>query len=118
MISKAAVQAFNTRLRDTHRVEQFTPEIQARVLEHGDRARRLLADADLAQFIYEAKFGIIDDIQDTQGFDPAAETRRLALAHQLDGLQRLADTLHAAVSAGSRVAKLHQAAAQDKGEVH
>jgi hypothetical protein len=117
MINDDVVSAFNMRLVDLHKLDKFTPEARAKVKRVGEQAEALLKDPAFAQFIYQAKFEMTDALIDISGFTPEAETKRLAIAHQVAGLQIFVDMLTRAVYYKNKAVSL-EAPHNDKGEIN
>lgn len=106
MISNEAIDAFNCRLVDLHKLENFGPEQRQRVKREGEKAKQLLSNPDFAQFVYQAKFELTDQLIDIQGYGPEQESRRLAIAHQVAGIQSLVDTIKKTAYWGNRAVSL------------
>lgn len=108
MINDSVIDAFNARLVDLTKIEKFGPEARAKVKREGEKAEALLKNPDFAQFVYQCKFELADKLLDIQGYTEEHETRRLAITHQIAGIQELVDMLTRAVYYKNRVVRLEQ----------
>lgn len=104
MIADSARQAFNTRLRITIAdVRGLSPSAADRVVQAGTRAENLRANADFAHAVHEARFEIMDELAAIATYNEHDNQRRIALSHELRGLDRLVSVLDRACYLKNRV---------------
>lgn len=104
MIDDTARHSYNTRLTTVIRDVRALPVAAAdRVVTHGTRAENLMANADFAQFMHETKFDVMDELAGLAGHTDTDNARRLALGHELRGLDRMISVLQRAQSMKQRV---------------
>lgn len=104
MIAEDAIQAYNTRLTVAlGDLAQLTPARADSVKAHGSRAEALLKNADLAQFIHQYRFEVMDALSAITAHDPDSNARRVALANHLAGMDQFVASLQRAVYMRNRV---------------
>ena len=108
MISEEAIASFNSRLVDLGKLDKFSPHQRDRVKVAGSKAKALLTNADFAMFVYQFKFQLCDELADIKGYSEEDNNRRLAISHQVAGLQKFVDSLHSVVYYGNKAGKLEQ----------
>lgn len=98
MLKPEAVEAFNARLKiDPNSIKKMSPSQLDAVKAWGSRAEALLTNRDLAQFIHEYKFDLADQLADIVGHGPDDNTRRIAIANKLSGVDDFINTLKRAM---------------------
>lgn len=98
MIDPDAIQSYNHRLTmNLSELNRLTPEQRERVRDQGNRAQRLLQDRDLVQFIHQFRFEVADAIAGIQGHSDTDNSRRVALANHLSGMDQFVAVLQRAV---------------------
>ena len=104
MLTQDTIEAYNTRLTvDLHSIKKMTPGELDRVKAHGSQAEALLKNKELALFIHQFKFEITDALTAVSGHSPDDNSRRVALANQLTGIDEFISTLKRAMYIKNRV---------------
>jgi hypothetical protein len=104
MINSEAIDAFNTRLTaNLNSIKTMSPSEQDRVKAHGSTAEALLKNKDLALFVHQFKFEVLDQMAAITGHTPDDNARRIALTNQLAGMESFVATLKRAVYLKNRV---------------
>jgi hypothetical protein len=107
MLTPDAIDAFNTRLTaNLNNIKSMSTSEQDRVKSHGSTAEALLKNRDLALFIHQHKFEIVDQLTQISGHTADDNSRRIALSNQLAGLDSFVATLQRAVYLKNRVVTL------------
>ena len=106
MISKEAVDAYNSRLTiDTSNVGKLTPSQRDAIKMYGSQAEALLKNRDLAMFIHHFKFEISDMMISVRAHNDEANAERIALANQLSGIDSFINSLKSAVYKKNKIIK-------------
>lgn len=109
MINDEAIESYNHRL--TANLNDL-PKLSASQLDaiktHGTRAENLLTNRDVAMFIHQAKFDIMDQLSAIRGHSEEDNTRRVALSNQLAGIDSFIAGLQRAVYMKNRVVNPRQ----------
>lgn len=71
-------------------------------IQRGQRAQQLRDDAAFSEFVRDTRQEILTDLLGITGHTPEADGRRLALVHQLAGIESLGQTLRAAMTQAHR----------------
>ena len=104
MIEQDAIEAFNTRLTaNLNDLAKMTPGQRDAVKAHGSRAEALLRNPDLAMFIHQYKFEVSDALSAINGHTADDNSRRVALANHLAGVDAFVASLQRAVYMKNRV---------------
>jgi hypothetical protein len=104
MLNQEAVTAFNGRLTvNINNIKSMTPAQLDRVKAHGSQAEALLKNPDFAMFIHQYKFELTDTIAAIQNHAADDNSRRVALANQLSGVDGFVAALQRAVYMKNRV---------------
>lgn len=104
MIDNEVVNAFNNRLTvDLNNIKKMTPGQLDRVKMIGGQADALLKNRELAQFIHQFKFERLDMLSEVTGHTPEDDKLRIALAHQIAGVDEFVKSLKRAVYFMNRV---------------
>lgn len=109
MIQEDVIQAFNARLVDMNKLEKFGPHQRERVKIAGERAGLLLSNPDFAQFVYQYKFELLDELDSIKQYDDVSNNRRTAITHQVAGIQGFVDMLHRVVYYGKKTGNIENA---------
>ena len=110
MITDEAIVAFNSRLVDLSKLEKFTPHQRDKVKLTGNKAKSLLNNPDFAMFVYQYKFQLCDALSDIKGYTEESINQRLAIGHQIAGIQGFVDSLHSMTYYGNKAGKLEELA--------
>ena len=98
MISQEAVDAFNSRVTvNLNNIKTMSASELDRVKAHGSNAEALLKNRDLALFIHQHKFEILDAITAITGYTEEDNNRRVGLSNQLAGIDGFIASLQRAV---------------------
>ena len=109
MINNDAIDSYNHRLTATlSDLPKLTPAQKDAVKTHGSKAENLLTNKDVAMFIHQAKFDIMDQLSMIRGYAEEDNTRRVALSNQLAGIDSFIAGLQRAVYMKNRVVNLKQ----------
>lgn len=104
MINNDAIDSYNHRLTaNLGDIPKLTPAQKDAVKAHGSKAENLLLNKDIAMFIHQAKFDIMDQLSAIRGYAEEDNTRRVALSNQLAGIDSFITGLQRAVYMKNRV---------------
>jgi hypothetical protein len=104
MIDNDVVEAFNSRLTvDFNNFKKFTPAQRDRAKAYGSDAEALLKNRDLALFVHHFKFDLADSLITITGHTPDDNSRRVAVANQLSGMDAFIASLKRAVIIKNRI---------------
>jgi hypothetical protein len=104
MINNDAIDSFNHRLTaNLGDLQKLTASQRDNVKAHGSKAETLLLNKDIAMFIHQAKFDIMDQLSAIRGYTEEDNTRRVALSNQLAGIDSFIAGLQRAVYMKNRV---------------
>jgi hypothetical protein len=107
MLSQEAIDAFNGRITvNINNIKTMTPAQQDRVKAHGSRAEALLKNPDFAMFIHQYKFELNDEAAAIQNHTADDNSRRVAIANRLSGIDGFVASLQRAVYMKNRVVTL------------
>ena len=107
MLTQETIDAFNTRLTvNLNTIKTMKPSELDRVKSQGSIAEALLKNRDLALFIHQHKFEIADALTAISGHTEEDNSRRVALANQLSGLDGFVASLQRALYMKNRVVTL------------
>jgi hypothetical protein len=119
MLNDTTIEAFNTRLTvDLNSIKQMKPSELDRVKSHGSAAEALLKNRDLALFVHQWQFEIMDQLTLISGHDPDSNCQRVALSNQLAGIESFISTLKRSVSMKNRAVSLQNPAHTDKENIN
>lgn len=104
MINNDAIDSYNHRLTATlGELHKLSAAQKDAVKAHGSKAENLLINKDVAMFIHQAKFDIMDQLSSIRGYTEEDNTRRVALSNQLAGIDSFIAGLQRAVYMKNRV---------------
>ena len=104
MIDTETVESFNTRLTvDTSNLKRLTPAQRDQVKHYGSQAEALIKNRELAMFVHHYKFELADMLVGVTGYTDADNQQRIAIAHQLSGIDQFVHSLRRAVYQKNRV---------------
>ena len=104
MINNDAIDSYNHRLTaNLGDIPKLTASQKDAVKAHGSKAENLLLNKDIAMFIHQAKFDIMDQLSAIRGYTEEDNTRRVALSNQLAGIDSFIAGLQRAVYMKNRV---------------
>lgn len=104
MINDEAIESYNHRLTaNLNDLPRLTPSQRDAIKTHGTKAENLLLNRDMAMFVHQAKFDIMDQLSAIRGHSEEHNTQRVALSNQLAGLDSFIAGLQRAVYMKNRV---------------
>jgi hypothetical protein len=104
MIETETVESFNTRLTvDTTNLKRLTVSQRDQVKHYGSQAEALIKNRDLAMFVHHHKFELADQLASITGYSDTDNQQRIAIAHQLTGLDQWVNSLRRAVYQKNRI---------------
>jgi hypothetical protein len=104
MIEDDVVHAFNNRMTvDLNNIKKMTPSQLDKVKMTGSQAEALMRNRDFALFIHQFKFEKLDMLGDITGFTPEDDARRIAISHQIAGIDEFVKLLKRAAYFKDRV---------------
>ena len=104
MIEDTTIEAFNTRFTvDLNNYKKFTPAQRDQAKKYGSDAEALLKNRELALFVHHFKFDLADGLIMIQGHSPDDNSRRVAVANQLSGMDAFIASLKRAVMIKNRI---------------
>jgi hypothetical protein len=109
MINEETIEHYNSRLTvDLGQLKNMTPAQQDRVRHYGSQAEALLKNKDLAMFVHHFKFSIADDLAGLRGNTQEDNAQRIALSHQLAGIDSFVSSLKRAAYLKNRVGNTNE----------
>jgi hypothetical protein len=104
MIDDSAVEAFNTRFTvDLNNFKKFTPAQRDQAKKYGSDAEALLKNRELALFVHHFKFELSDSLIMITAHGADDNSRRVAVANQLAGMDAFIASLKRAVMMRNRI---------------
>jgi hypothetical protein len=104
MINDNTVEFYNTRLTaDLSNINKLTPAQKDRLRHYGSQAESLLRNKDLAMFIHHYKFEVADALSGIRGHSPDDNAQRIAMSHELAGIDNFVNSLKKAVYLKAKV---------------
>ena len=98
MINESSVEFYNNRLTvDFSNVSKLTPSQKDRIRHYGSQAEELIKNKNLAMFIHHYKFEVADMIANIRGHSEEDNMQRVALSHQLAGIDDFVNSLKRSV---------------------
>ena len=109
MLTPETIEAFNSRLTvNVNTIKDMTASQLDRVKSHGSAAEALLKNKDLALFVHQWKFEVIDQLTAITGHSVDDNAKRIALNNQLAGIDSFVATLQRAVYMKNRAVTQQQ----------
>jgi hypothetical protein len=104
MISNEAIEAFNSKLTvNLNTIKTMKPSQLDQVKSHGSAAEVLLRNRDLALFVHQYKFEVLDSITAITGYTEEDNNKRVAFSNQLAGVDGFIASLQRAVYMKNKV---------------
>lgn len=98
IIDEELTQAFNVRPKiDINKIKTMSPGQLDAIKVYGSQAENLLKNKDFALFVHHFKFDLADELSGIQGHTPDDNCKRVALAHNIAGMDRFVSSLQRAV---------------------
>lgn len=109
MINDETIEFYNNRLTvDLGQVNKLPPAQQDRVRHYGSQAETLMKNKDLAMFVHHFKFSIADELANMRGNTAEDNAQRVALSHQLAGIDNFVSSLKRAVYLKNRIGNTNE----------
>jgi len=109
MIETETVESFNTRLTvDTTNLKRLTPGQRDQVKQYGSQAEALIRNRDLAMFVHHYKFELADMLTGITGHTDSDNQQRIAVAHQMTGIDQFVTSLRRAVYQKNKMVNFEQ----------
>lgn len=104
MIEQNSIEFFNNRLTyNFNDLKNLTPSQKDQVRNYGSQAENLLKNRDLAMFVHHYKFQLADELIESSGYTEESNNEKIALAHELKGIDKFIASLKRAVILKNRV---------------
>jgi hypothetical protein len=98
MISDSSIEFYNNRLViDYTKMKDLSPQMKDRIRHYGGQAEALLKNKDLAMFVHHYKFELTDNLASIRGYGSEDNAQRVAIAHELSGIDSFVNSLKRAV---------------------
>lgn len=98
MINDELTRAFNQKPKlDINKLKRMTPGQLDQVKTYGSAAENLLTNKDFALFVHHCKFDLADDLAAINGHTQDDNSRRVAIANNLAGIDKFIASLQRAV---------------------
>jgi hypothetical protein len=98
IIDDELTQAFNQKPKlDINKIKKMTPGQLDQIKAYGSGAENLLANKDFALFVHHFKFDLADELSGINGHTPEDNCKRVALAHNIAGVDKFVASLQRAV---------------------
>jgi hypothetical protein len=111
MISDSSIEFYNSRLTVNYSdLKTLTPSQKDRIRSYGSQAEALMKNKDLAMFIHHHKFELADTLGSITGYGPDDNAQRVAIAHQLNGIDNFINSLKRAVYLKNRIGNTEDSA--------
>lgn len=104
MITEQSIENYNNRLTlDVNKIKSMSASQLDQVRHYGSQAETLLKNRELAMFIHHYKFSIADELANIRGYTEQDNQQRVALSHQLVGIDDFINSLKKAVYIKNRI---------------
>jgi hypothetical protein len=104
MIKDETIEAFNNRLTvNPNNTKNLTAAQLDKIKNTGSQAEALLANKQFAQFVHSFKFERVDILSEIVGHTAEDDKLRVALSHQIAGIDEFVKSLRRAVYYRDRV---------------
>ena len=98
MINDDLTAAFNSKPRvDINSIKKMTPGQLDHVKNYGSIAENLMMNKDFALFVHHFKFELSDEVAHITGHSADDNARRIAIVHNIAGMDRFVEYLQNAV---------------------
>ena len=110
VIDEELTAAFNAKPKiDINKIKTMTPGQLDAIKTYGSAAENLLKNRDFALFVHHYKFEVADDLSGINGHTADDNARRVALAHNIAGIDRFIASLQRAVYYRNRAVSIQTA---------
>jgi hypothetical protein len=90
--------AFNAKPKlDINKIKKMSPGQLDHIKAYGSGAENLLANKDFALFVHHFKFDLADELSGINGHTADDNCKRVALAHNIAGIDKFVSSLQRAV---------------------
>ena len=104
MINENGIEFYNNRLTtDYANIQKLTPVQKDRIRSYGSQAENLMKNKDLAMFVHHYKFELTDALSSIRGHSIEDNAERVAISHQLAGIDSFVNSLKKAVYIRNKV---------------
>lgn len=105
MINNDVVDSYNNHRLTTNisKIKEYTPAQKDKVKTIGSAAESILNNKDFAQFVHSFKFEKTDELSEIIGYSDEANAQRIAISHQLKGMDDFVASLQKAVYIKNRI---------------
>ena len=115
MIEQSVIEAFNARPKvDLNNIKTMTPAEADKVKNWGTQAETLLSNRDFAMFVHQFKFEMTDLLAEYKGHTMEDDRARVAIAHNLAGIDAFVSMLKRAKYFKDKLVSLQTAKVQDE----
>lgn len=102
--------AFNAKPRiDINKIKTMSPSQLDAIKVYGSGAENLLANKDFALFVHHFKFDLADELSGINGHTTEDNCKRVALAHNISGIDKFVASLQRAAYYKNKAVSLQQA---------
>lgn len=110
IVREELTEAFNSKPRlDINKLKTMTPSQLDAVKAYGSRAENLLANKEFALFVHHFKFEMTDELSSIAGHTRDDNCKRVALAHNIAGIDKFVESLQRAAYYKNKVVSQQQA---------
>ena len=107
MINENSIAFYNNRLTiDYTNLKGLTASQKDRIRHYGSQAEALLKNKDLAMFVHHHKFQLADSLASIRGYSPEDNEQRIAISHELAGIDNFINSLKRAVYLKNKIGNL------------
>lgn len=98
IIDDELTAAFNAKPKiDINKIKSMTPGQLDSIKTYGSAAENLLKNKDFALFVHHYKFEVADELSGINGHTADDNCKRVALAHNIAGIDKFVSSLQRAV---------------------
>jgi hypothetical protein len=110
IIDEELTAAFNAKPKiDINKIKTMTPGQLDAIKTYGSGAENLLANKDFALFVHHFKFDLADELSGINGHSADDNCKRVALAHNIAGIDKFVSSLQRAVYYKNRAVSIQTA---------
>jgi hypothetical protein len=110
VIDEELTAAFNAKPKiDINRIKTMSPSQLDAIKVYGSAAENLLKNKDFALFVHHFKFDLADELSAISGHTADDNCKRVALAHNIAGIDKFVSSLQRAVYYKNRAVSIQTA---------
>ena len=110
IINDELTAAFNAKPKiDINKIKTMSPGQLDAIKTYGSGAENLLANKDFALFVHHFKFDVADELSGINGHTEEDNCKRVALAHNISGIDKFVANLQRAVYYKNRAVSIQNA---------